>query len=432
MIASGTVGSCKWEISDAGALRIYPTNGTSGSFLQGTHPWLDYASSIKTGKVESGVSVTSGMAIINGMFYGCNSLTSLDLSSFNTSAVTDMSYMFCGCNSLTSLDLSSFNTSAVTRMYSMFYGCNSLTSLDLSSFNTSAVTDMSSMFYGCNSLTSLDLSSFNTSAVTYMSYMFQGCNSLTSLDLSSFNTSAVTRMYSMFYGCNSLTSLDLSSFNTSAVTYMSSMFYGCSLLTAVIIGNSFDMSAIPNDYHHNLCMGKARNTSQSIVVTSDDDFYALTTAQRAGTWNRSVTATYKVTAARSTSETATTFSLTWATDAATTTRRLRIYKKLASASDYESTPSIDDSTTLAGRSSGNDTFTISGLSEESYDFKVELYDGTNTFLAFPSIQSVVRVADFDYSTQKLKVYGGLEVGSVDYTMTQTEYNELVTLLGGGS
>ena len=48
----------------------------------------------------------------------------------------------------------------VTDMTSMFYGCNAITSLDLSSFNTSNVMNMNSMFDGCSSLTSLDISSF--------------------------------------------------------------------------------------------------------------------------------------------------------------------------------------------------------------------------------------------------------------------------------
>ena len=34
------------------------------------------------------------------MFYDCKSLKSIDLSSFNTNNVTDMSYMFSGCESL--------------------------------------------------------------------------------------------------------------------------------------------------------------------------------------------------------------------------------------------------------------------------------------------------------------------------------------------
>ena len=48
----------------------------------------------------------------------------------------------------------------------MFYRCSSLTSLDVSNFNTSNVTYISSMFFRCSSLTSLDVSHFNTSKVT--------------------------------------------------------------------------------------------------------------------------------------------------------------------------------------------------------------------------------------------------------------------------
>ena len=72
-----------------------------------------------------------------------------------------MSYMFAYCSSLTSIDITHFNTNNVTNMDSMFYYCFSLTSLDLSNFNTSNVTDMSSMFHSCGSLTELDLSSFD-------------------------------------------------------------------------------------------------------------------------------------------------------------------------------------------------------------------------------------------------------------------------------
>ena len=47
----------------------------------------------------------------------------------------------------------------------MFSECSSLTSLNLSDFNTSNVQDMSSMFQLCSSLTSLNISNFNTNNV---------------------------------------------------------------------------------------------------------------------------------------------------------------------------------------------------------------------------------------------------------------------------
>ena len=178
---------------------------------------------------------TSNVTNMNGMFSGCSSLISLDLSTFNTSSVTDMGCMFYGCSSLTSLDLSAFNTNNVTSMNEMFCECKKLTLLNLSKFDTSKVQYMGRMFDGCSGLTTLDLSTFNTCKVERMHSMFSGCSSLTSLDLSKFKTGNVISMYSMFLVCNGLVSLDLSTFNTDKVTDMRCMFYGCSGLTSLDI-----------------------------------------------------------------------------------------------------------------------------------------------------------------------------------------------------
>ena len=180
---------------------------------------------------------------MSGMFYWCRSLTSLDLSSFDTSNVKGMSSMFANCTSLTSLDLSSFDTSNVKWMRFMFVECSSLISLDLSNFDTSNVQAMNQMFDGCSSLTSLDLSSFDTSNVQDMRSMFDSCGSLTSLDLSSFDTTNVQNMRDMFSRCGSLTSLDLSGFDTANVRDMSVMFYNCSSLTSLDL-SSFDTSNV--------------------------------------------------------------------------------------------------------------------------------------------------------------------------------------------
>ena len=190
---------------------------------------------------------TSQVTNMHGMFANCNSLTSLNLSNFNTSAVTDMGWMFESCSGLTSLDVSHFDTSQVTNMNRMFEYCSGLTSLDVSHFNTSNVTDMENMFDGCTKLTSLDLSNFNTSKVTDMYGMFNNCFNLTSLDLTHFNTSAVTNMRFMFMFCFNLTSLDLSNFNTSQVTDMNGMFHTCSRLTLLDVSH-FDTSNV-TDMH---------------------------------------------------------------------------------------------------------------------------------------------------------------------------------------
>lgn len=164
------------------------------------------------------------------MFSGCRDLKSLDLRNFNTEKVTDMESMFSGCSGLTSLDLSNFNSSNVASIKSMFRGCTSLKNIDLSSFNTSKVTELTDLFYECNNLETLDLSNFNTERVETLYQTFRGCSSLTSLDLSSFNTAKVTDMYAMFYGCTNLKDLNLGNMNTSAVTSMTRLFYNCSSL----------------------------------------------------------------------------------------------------------------------------------------------------------------------------------------------------------
>ena len=80
------------------------------------------------------------------MFAGLPNLATLNLSSFDTSNVTDMSGMFYEASNLSVLNLSNFNTPKVTNMEAMFYNMVSLTSLDLSGFNTPEVTNMSNMF----------------------------------------------------------------------------------------------------------------------------------------------------------------------------------------------------------------------------------------------------------------------------------------------
>ena len=169
------------------------------------------------------------------MFFGCSSLTSLNLSNFNTAKVQDMSYMFSSCSSLTSLDLSNFNTANVTNMSWMFAACSGLTSLDLPNFNTDKVQDMSYMFIYCSGLTSLDLSNFNTDNVTNMSFMFSYCSALISLDLSNFNTAKVTDMSDMFNNCSGLVTIYASDlFTTESVTSSSYMFDGCTSLVGAI------------------------------------------------------------------------------------------------------------------------------------------------------------------------------------------------------
>ena len=162
---------------------------------------------------------------LEGMFSGNSSITTIDVSSFDTSGVQYFNSMFELCSRVEVIDVSGFDTRNALNMYGMFYGCSEIKNLDLSHFDTSHVTNMAQMFNSCRKLTSLDLSSFNTSCVTDMNSMFSVCDGLTSLDLSNFDTRNVTKMQQMFYYAEKITNLDLNSFDTSNVTDLSWMFY---------------------------------------------------------------------------------------------------------------------------------------------------------------------------------------------------------------
>lgn len=466
-IASGTFGTCPWEISDAGVLTI------SAGTIPETHvdpPWYDYRTSINCAEIKSGVNVTNisyffdgcsslisvlfpsdfqnnALTTTSGMFKDCTSLASIDLQLFNTASVTNMMSMFEGCSNLMSLDVSSFDTSSVIYMDSMFDKCSSLTSLDVSGFDTSSVTTMDFMFDRCSSLTSLDMSGFDTSSVTNMKWMFDGCSSLLSLDVSGFDTSAVTSMENMFAECSKLLSLDVSNFDTSAVTTMHRMFgyckslttidlsnfdtsnvkdvgwmfQDCNALTEIIVGSTFDLSSLETDqsFKKMICIitplefHSATNVDKSITVTSDSDFCSLTTQQISGTWKRTPEEmVYNVSSERSNNGIVVEDGedvfvyVTWAVSLQSPQGYIKIYKKLASEADYPSSPS---STVNISTTSGSHVFTFADIGDEACDFMVELYDGENTYIQFTSIYSNSKIIAI---TQDGNVYLALDTAAI--------------------
>ena len=157
-----------------------------------------------------------------GMFQNADTVLSINFSNnFDSSKIENMNSMFKNCLKLSSLILN-FNTSKVKNMKEMFRKLNNLVYLDVSSFDTSSVTDMNYMFSECKSLTSLVLR-FDTSKVENMEDMFSHMYELNYIDILSFNTSNVKVMKGMFFMCKSLTSLTLN-FDTSSVSNISSMF----------------------------------------------------------------------------------------------------------------------------------------------------------------------------------------------------------------
>ncbi len=215
----------------------------------------------------------------NAMFHSLVNLTSLDVSSFDTSRVRGMGNMFFGDEKLTSLDLSNFDTQSLTNMDKMFYGVSNLTSLNIGSFNTSKVTNMDSLFYGMVNIENINVSNFDTRSVTTMNHMFSSMHKLKQLQLpATFNTSSVTDMGYMFYNSKSLTSLDVSMFNTEKVTNMREMFGYLESVTSIKFGSSFNTKNVTDMYgmFGTLCNMRELDLSGAVFDTAKvNDFDAM-------------------------------------------------------------------------------------------------------------------------------------------------------------
>ena len=147
-------------------------------------PWKDYADSITKAVINDDISGIQAFESTAYLFAGLYKLTEIEgIDKIDTSNVVDMQHMFDGCQSLTNLDLSSFNTTCVENMNSMFLDCQKLESLDVSSFDPEMVENEFTcvdMFKNCSSLTEIDLHSFDMFYVedNKADGMLDGCGNL--------------------------------------------------------------------------------------------------------------------------------------------------------------------------------------------------------------------------------------------------------------
>ena len=213
------------------------------------------------------IALKEGTLGISGKaFYGCSSLTSIEIPNSVTSigqsafyecsgltsvtipnSVTTIGYRaFSGCSGLTSITIPNSVTSIGTEAFSScsgltsvtipnsvtsisgsaFEGCSGLTSVEI----PNSVTSISgSAFYGCSGLTSITIPN---SVTSIGDWAFDGCSGLTSIEIPNSVTSIGG---SAFEGCSGLTSVEI----PNGVTSISgSAFEGCSGLTSVTIPNS--------------------------------------------------------------------------------------------------------------------------------------------------------------------------------------------------
>lgn len=168
---------------------------------------------------------------LNGFLQRCFLLPSFDCSLIDTTNTTNMDNTFAGLYQVTSLDLSTWDTSKVATMAYMFNDCRRLTEIKgLEKFNTSKVIDMAGMFGHCMSMTSLDVRNFDMSKVESIEFMFNHMSACHTIHAEGWNLPALQTMESAFMEDYVLENLDLSSWDVSNVKDMNSLFYYCESL----------------------------------------------------------------------------------------------------------------------------------------------------------------------------------------------------------
>ena len=164
---------------------------------------------------------------MNSMFYGCNSLTSLDLSNFDTSSTSDMNYMFYQCDSLNFLDISNFNMINCYSYDNLFSNINNIRYINLYNFQNDKI--LSQVFSRTNNdLYVCQKDNIITNSRAYnccdYNFVYDVCNS----NLNAYSSYAILTDTSYYY-------TDISTSSNNSQTFSSRNTSG-SISIGVIIG----------------------------------------------------------------------------------------------------------------------------------------------------------------------------------------------------
>lgn len=212
-IAHGITGTCPWYISSDKTLHI--GSGTLESSDNAASPWENYSDDITSISFDEKVIAPDK---IEGLFCTLYSLKTVkNVENFDISNTSDISYLFALDSNLENIDVSTLDTSKVTDMSFMFSMMgstnNSLTTLNVSTWNLENVENITSIFQGDAALKSLDVSNWNTPNLKSSVSAFQDDSQLKELDVSNWDVKNDNSFNAMFKGDSSLISLDLSKWN---------------------------------------------------------------------------------------------------------------------------------------------------------------------------------------------------------------------------
>lgn len=258
----------------------------SNAFSNGTWHYVDEVDPNLT-EIDFANLDTKSVMHFNWAFAGASKLTTIDVSGWDTSNVTDLGQIFYKDKALKKIiGIENWNVNRVITLCHAFQDCSSLTSIDLSGWRPGSAypvsdslqfNNISSMFANDSQLESVgDLSNWNTSNVKDFHNAFSGCSKLANLNLNNWDVSKANNFTSMFDGLATSTAtgklslknwklggnvqnmfkglganvtIDLSGWNTKQVTDMSYMFANCGGLKNIIGLNDLDTSHVTNMAH---------------------------------------------------------------------------------------------------------------------------------------------------------------------------------------
>ena len=226
----------------------FPSPGSYTVSITGDFPTINFNNTgdkLKLTNISNWWSIA--WSTFNDAFYGCSNLTITATDLPNVSAVTDFFFAFHTCTSLSgSFDCSSWDLSSVNNIGYMFYRCQQLTDINLSSLNPAVSVYSDGVVADCSNLINItfpvafkptsvrylaqftpnlstitNVEAWNTSAMTLCTFMFNG--SSFNQNIGSWDTSNVTDTQYMFRSATSFNQ-NIGSWNTSAVTNMRGMF----------------------------------------------------------------------------------------------------------------------------------------------------------------------------------------------------------------
>lgn len=122
----------------------------------------------------SGLDLTNATTV-DHMFFYCSATTIIGLEDIGTIPANDFNYMFQNCSELTSIDLSSLETSSQSNLsfsYT-FANCSLLDYIDLSSLEGSC-SNIQNMFSGCTHISKIDIRNLVLSTASTYTGAFGG------------------------------------------------------------------------------------------------------------------------------------------------------------------------------------------------------------------------------------------------------------------